>query len=443
MVSLKNDYRFRRGAIATMTLADPRARLLLVIFGGLVVFYSSSGVSALKALYLLCLPVIGVRGCLSLTPLRDDGETAGMQRAAMLASGLMALMIAMSLPVAVLNNDSPTIWLRDVVPYLLIALSPLVAVDAARNITRIFLERTLLAAGLLATAGFVVWNVKVRHLAALPFGELLYPSPLLGYALFSYACAQLLFRRGGYTVVWGLVASVLLAAMLGAGSRLSLIMLVAPFVMLLGRGGLKRSLRTLCVIVAAALIVTLTVGIMAPALGISTKVVSDRVRLTESAILHPARDGSIKARFSEGSAAWRLFEDAPVLGEGPGHLYQQYFPGSGANANRFTVDSAVSVLAKFGVLGTGCFIAALVVMVLCVRRSQARDVRAAVTGFAAVTIVSFPVSNPFEDKGFGFAVMLLMALALRDTFETGGERDRRLPAPCISADPSVALGSRV
>jgi hypothetical protein len=400
-----------RQAVAALSLGDARARLLVLIFGGLAVFYSSSGVSPLKALYLVCLPVIAVRSALSIGVLRGAGERDRVRDRVSAATVLMALPIAISLPVALLNHTPASLWIRDAVPYLLITISPLVALDLSRNVSPLFLSRTLVGSGLVATVSFAVWNIHVRHLASLPFGALLYPSLLLPFALFSYACARMLFCVGRDTWLWGLVAFVVLVSVVGTGTRLGLVLLAAPVVMLFGRGGMRRALRTLALVITAAAVIAFVLGVLAPVVGISTAVVSERIKLTESAIAHPTRDGSIKARFSEGSAAWRLFIGAPALGDGPGHLYTQYFPGSGQNSNRFTLDTSVTVLSKFGVLGGACFVAAFALMALCVRQGGTRDASLALLGLAVITLISLPISNPFEDKGFAYGLVLLLGLA--------------------------------
>jgi hypothetical protein len=378
-----------------------------------VVFYSSSGASKIKAVYLLLLAVITVRGLIATEVHRrnDEKDTQGYRLA--LACALMLFAIVISLPVALSRHHSASIWFRDVIPYGLIAVSPLLALDAARNLSPVFLRWTLLVSGLVATASYAVYNIAVRQLASLPVTHLLYPSLLLPFALFSYACAQLLLGNVRVKWPWGVVAIFVLASVVGTGSRLGLLVLAAPVAMLFGRGGVRRLLRTLVLLIVAAAVIAFGLAVIAPAVGFSTSAVNERVRLTESAISHPTHDGSINARFSEGAAAWRVFLHEPVLGDGPGHLYTQYFPGSGQNSERFTLDTSVTVLTKFGVIGAACIAAGLVLLLLTSSAGGASDVLAALLGFIVVTILSLPISNPFEDKGFAFALVLLAGLGLQ------------------------------
>ena len=81
----------------------------------------------------------------------------------------------------------------------------------------------------------------------------------------------------------------------------------------------------------------------------------------------------------------------------------------------YSLDTGLSLAAKFGVIGLALFGIATSAVRSCFQRLRPRlpdHVRLSIVGFAAVSIVSLPLTNPVEDKGFGLAVAILIAWAL-------------------------------
>jgi hypothetical protein len=156
-------------------------------------------------------------------------------------SRAFALLILVSLLVALAYGTAQKAWLRDVAPYLLFVAAPLIAYDARTAWSERALRRLLMFAGIAATAAFAAqWLsngniVTISHVFALP-------SLLLGAALFIYAMAILL-EGDRQRLRWLLLACGILAGLVATGTRSSLLLLVVPIATILGPAATSRGAR--------------------------------------------------------------------------------------------------------------------------------------------------------------------------------------------------------
>jgi hypothetical protein len=154
-------------ALAVILLVvSPLARVVLVVFGGLLVFQSSQSLDAPKIAYLA---VFTVAFAAALPNFRRALEGSGRAAQGIVAGAfVVAAMLLLSLAVSLAHGDHLSLWVRGAAPYFLFAAMPVFALDAALSVPKRTLTALLLLAGTVATAAYVVeWAARRRDLVQL------------------------------------------------------------------------------------------------------------------------------------------------------------------------------------------------------------------------------------------------------------------------------------
>ena len=395
-------------------LFSARARIVFIVVGGLFVFQSSDQLSPPK-LYFLMGAGVCVAGALrryrrmAHDPARSDIEPL------LVASRAFGLLILVSLFVAMAYGTPQKAWLRDAAPYLLFAVAPLIAYDAKTAWSHRALRRLLVFAGLLGTAAFAAQWLSNRKIV--DTSNFALPTFLLGAALFAYAMAIVL-EGERQRLRWLVLASGILAGLLATGTRSSLILVAAPIAIIVGarRHFARRSIRFAIVIPAVALLVILGVQTLISVTGADRQAFASRIDLLRHT--GTSSDQSYTDRLAQTQAAWDAFEDAPLLGVGPGHLFEWVDP-SGNELSVTVVDSPVEYLAKFGLLGLWpllvlAWAVGRTLRLLRVRAGERTVGQLAIVGLAGAFVCWWALGVPFNDKGFASGFVLLLALALSE-----------------------------
>lgn len=396
-------------------LFSPRARIVFIILGGLLIFHSSSDLTAGK-LYFLVGAAVAVAGALSHQRAFVNDPVRRDLAPLFAASRAFVVLIFASLIVSIAYGTPHRSWLRDVSPYLLVTAAPLLAYDAQKALSARALRRLLVISGVAGTAAFAAQWLSSRHIVSISnvFGL---PTFLLGAALFSYAMAIVLEgdrRRAG----WFVLASAILTGLVATGTRSSVILLVAPIAIILGarRRFARRSIRFVLVIPAASLLVVLGVQSLIKFTGAHRDVFEARIHL----IRHTgtSSDQSYSDRLAQTHAAWHVFKRSPLLGVGPGYQISWEDPTGLLKSSAF-VDSPVEYLVKFGLLGLWPLLllvwAILRTLRLLRRRTGERTIaQLAILGFGGIFVSWWALGVPFDDKGFASGFLLLLALALSE-----------------------------
>jgi hypothetical protein len=417
-----------------LLLVDPRSRLLFLVFGGLLTLQSSGSLGQLKLAYLAGI-VASCAGALFRFSQNKDFPKRALAMPLLRVSIVFLALVMLSLLVARAHGVQRTDWLRDVAPYLLFALGPLFAFDAQSTLSRQTLVRILVIAGTLATLAFATRWVEQRHIAELPFSRFALSSFFFPAALFTYAIAAALHsnqRRRRWIALSALVFALLIVT----GTRTTLILVIAPIVVVIGA---RRHLGTRwgkLMLLAPAMFVLIGVAAYS-ALTLthaSTAVISERISVLK-ATGNRRSDGSYADRLAQSDVAKKVFYANPIFGAGPGTSFE-WRATNRTRHSSFILDSPVSFPAKFGIVGLAAvaflFLSYVSFLRAAFRFNHPRVETLAVTAYAALGIAGAFLWPPLEDKGYSLGLILLLALVLRTSDGPASPRvtqaDRRLDA---------------
>jgi hypothetical protein len=397
-----------------LLLVDARARILFLVFGGLLTLQSSSGVGSLKLLYLAGV-FVSFGGALFRFSRSKDVSTRTFAAPLLRVSVAMSALIAMSLLVAHAQGIPRVDWLRDAAPYVLFALAPVFALDAHWAFRRRGLTRLLVVAGLVATASFSTHWLEQRHIARLPFSQFALSSFFFPAALFVYATASAL-HSSERRIRWLFLAALVFALLVVTGTRSTLILAVAPVVVAFGarRYLSARFIRLVLLAPAAVLVIAVAVFSVVQVTHASTSIISKRITILKGT--GTSSDASYKDRQAQTRAARDVFYAHPVVGSGPG-TYFSWQVTNGEQHSNFIIDSPLDFPAKFGLVGLAVILFLVLeygsFMKAAFRFHHPRPETLALAAFAALALLNSFLSNPLEDKGCTLGLVLLLALVFR------------------------------
>jgi hypothetical protein len=424
------------------TVWNGGTRAGIVVFGGLLVLQSSGTLDGPKIVYLALAVAAAIGAAVAVSKAAREGTL--LDRTLPVASVLLIVFLAVSLPVALMHGTPPTLWLRDAATYGLFGSAVFLAVDLERSATRKLMLTLFLVAGILATIGFTIEWMDRRDIMRLSLPWIPLPSGALPSALFATASAFAL--RSDRRLGWAALAGILLASflLLGTRSRLPFVALPILLAVMSGRARWRDQLPSLLVIglstavffSAATLALNLASGgesgpttpppVNAGELG-------DRIGSVGDLVRNPAGDPSFQERVAQTKAAWNVFVTNPILGTGPGYEIS-WTNFIGQQESGYYLDTPMMEVAKFGIVGLALGLVWIAAFALFVRDgySGARESPEvlALIGFSAILVYSLPLSPPTHDKGTALALTFLIALVLRASRR---ERSTRQPA-AIGAD---------
>lgn len=426
---------------------DGRVRIGFMVFGGMLALQSSQALDAAKFAYLggglICLA-----GALVAIWRSRASEAVRAASTWLVASAALCLLLGISFFVARASGTPVTDWVRDTAGYGLFATVPIFALDAQRSASRRLLVVFLVVAGTLGAVSWAIEWLGRREILDLPFDRLVFPSGQLPGMLYLFAMGTALTNgRRGERARWAALAGVIFGIFLLTGTRSSLLMAVAPIAMAAyaGKDRARSSVAQFAIhlIVAAAVVGAFQLTLALPGLlpevaqqsaaPASTptagetatpepNVIGDRFGSLPEVVTNPASDASIKERVAQYRAAAALFARSPLLGVGPGHPIE-WIDVSGFPRDDYTADTPLVFPAKFGVLGLLVLGMMAYAFWFTLRMAVNRNPRSAVTlclvGYAVSSLVGLPLGFPIEDKGASLALMLLLALALKENASSG------------------------
>jgi hypothetical protein len=426
-----------------------RTRLLVFVFGGLLVLQRSDTLDLPKLVYLIAAVAIVVSSAVVTWQMRaiDDLSETGPWIAISIA---FALVLAVSLPVALAHGIGFTPWLRAIAAYGLFAAAPLVAIDARRTVSAREAVGWTTLAGTLAAISFALYWVDYRQIAELPIAPLVLPSAQLAYAGFAVMVAFAF--RSKRAVPWAIGAGLILGLLLISGTRTSFLLLAVPVILAIvaGREQWRQvGTATLVGIATTAAVVVLTIAALSnpitppgPIIGAATtppgstspdttsnaspapvtsgetarpELIGERLGSVGSVLSDPASGQSLKERIAQTQVAFSVFAADPLLGAGPGRVYA-WTNVSGVPIESRSLDTPLMVAAEFGLLGILVCLALVGVFAwfirLTARRIPGSPEYLCVVGLATTFGLTSLLGPPMDDKGAAYALALVLTIAL-------------------------------
>lgn len=383
-------------AVLFVLLRSAGARLVAVVIGGMVVLGSSSDLNSAKVVYAATLVVCAV---ISASQLAADPPAVALQFRPLVWWGL-AVIAVLILGFFSPQND-PMTFARQSIFYLLAILGPIVGVDAGRRLPPHTAYAIVGLVGVIAAIGFAADWLDRRQVTSLGTGRFVLSSLLLPALAFALALVLVFHsKRLSSRLLWLTVVLVIPVAMLVTGTRTNLIVLLAiPLVL-----GRIRNFRVPPIRMSILVLLAGSVGV-ALFLLVASVVISDpafipsRIRAVLTIIAGDAEaDASFAGRSEQFQIASALVAESPWLGHGLG----AYFG--------FTLDTFLLTVVRIGWVGTAAligFVVATCRAVWLTRREfgPSPGITAWWVLIAAAT-ANIAFGTPFEDRGFGFAIML-------------------------------------
>lgn len=451
------------------------ARPLAVVAGALVALQSSQSLDISKVAF-LAVAILALAGSVMHAWRARDSALVEAARPWLICSAIIGALVALSLPVAVVNGTPVTTWVRDAASYVLFAASPWLALDLGASVSPRAATYATVVAGSLATASFTVNWLQRRNIVDLPIDRLVLPSLTLSAGLFALFVALAIWS-GRDRYAWSILSAVAIGLLLATGTRTILALAAIPIVLLADavRSVGPRILRTsmlsafvpllwVVIVVAPGVldslpspspsipIATATAGLTPGTSGVpssSTPAEPSAARPspalpTPAPISSPApsptddgrfgtiddvisgTDASLRLRWAQTISAWNIFISSPLVGRGLG-VSIPWIDVDGSLINYYFADTPITVLAKFGIFGVAIWVAVGWATIATLR--QLREVgspgsiaRSALLGFATALVVLSPFGAQLEDKGTALGLILLLGLAFAVIRPTGLSR---------------------
>lgn len=405
------------GVLVVLFVRSPFVRFSTLIIGSMAVFQRTQGIDPFKLAILAAFAAAAGIALIEL-PLTDrtSRELVRELRTPTLAFGAVVIM---SLGVAISHGTPLENWSRDAIPYLILLVAPLLALNATRTEQK-FLVWLLVVAGVLAAASVGITWASRRGLAEFGLSRLLLSAPWVAFALVAYAVARYLYDSED-RFRWIAVVLAVSGFLLISGNRSAFFPYIGLIALIFGPA--QQRLRGVFRL-APVFLVTLLAGLAALAAAarvgfVSQEMLSKRYDALILLFTNPASDPSFVERRLSVESIWSTFRDYPITGAGLGYPLPLYHPTSLTTTYRFTIDSSLAILSEMGVVGAVCLVWLLksyFSLALASRRSSPwAAAPAALLAFLVAAVLSAPLVQFYEDKSFALGLLLLLALTLKET----------------------------
>ncbi|MFW7413858.1 hypothetical protein [Demequina sp. SO4-18] len=402
------------GIFGLTLMRFPVGRLAVFILGGLALMGGTSGLGPTKILYagivVTCFVISWWRVSRS-----SDEDYRRPAKLAQRASGAMFLAMALAVAVGYSSGHDLSLIGQDAFTYFLIAVSPVIGLDAGMKGSMRAVRTLTVAAGSVAAISWAVWWLARRGSSIAGLERLTMVTSFLGFAVFAIALTLAVnasSRMG--SAAWIAFAAAIPIIYIAAGSR-SMVVFAAGLLGVVGASRYGRlapgRFALLAAAIGSAAVAVLPIVILAVPDG-------DRIlqRFTRTLELLEndsiGRDGSVieRSRAYEFTAA--LFQQSPGVGQGFGHVYPSV---SGEASGDLKVDSPLLIFSKFGILGAVAVIGFLALVWLVVRAldgpGELRMGQTVLRVFVWITVFRMAFVAPTEDKGFAYAIALMICFA--------------------------------
>lgn len=400
---------------ALFLLTSASVRVVVVVFGALLTFQSSTEVSELKALYFLA---VAGSTFAALSSISRHPLCKAERHLATSAFLVFALVIVSAVPMSIFDTPASD-WARDSFSYFLFGAALILAIDFSRSVEHRFLTVVFLVCGTVGTLSFLLTWIVRRDTGEVGLDGLGFSSFLLAIALVAYATTRALWP-GRYRALSTAGAAAAMLALVGTATRSSAVALVAVGIAValspLSAGRRLVAVSTVVGVVIAATVLVISGGVAQRLVDVDRT--TERLQTVTAIATDPSRDMSLALRRAQTQASLDQFTTSPLVGYGPGHAIE-WRASRGYSGDGYFVDSPAGFLAKFGLLGAGLIALALFSIAKAIVALNARRTVAGTSliAFAGATLSWSALGTPFDDKGLALAASLMLAMTIQESHE--------------------------
>ncbi|PVZ03958.1 O-antigen ligase family protein [Actinomycetospora cinnamomea] len=372
------------------------------LYIGLLSLQTDGGLDARKAALLAVVAILLLHTLSSQGGARSYKSTTLIALVAVTLGGMVAIAYA----------SPPLTIAREIVPYLLLALSPILGEYVGKyQVRETFAWCGIVCAGIASSAFFAYRWIEGRGLDQTPNAQVSIglPSPLLASLALAWCASSIAFRGRWWTIV---PSALVVSGLAISGTRAAVVSLVAfvvPF-LLAGLRGVRRLFSA--ILLAGALAAALTYSLI-DTLNLDSDVLFERYSTLASPGQLSSDDDSIADRKAAQEIAWGYVRERALLGSGIGHEFYvgQRIPTAHSQRSA-DLDTPLEFVATFGLLGSVLWlIAAGRYSAALFRTAPDDDVRATALGFGLTVAATSLIVNPASDKGLSLAVFCLTVLS--------------------------------
>ncbi|MDQ0279295.1 hypothetical protein QO003_003598 [Arthrobacter silviterrae] len=369
----------------------------VVLGGGFYTLGSSSDVGPLKIVYMalliFCSLVSSYRLIINPPPwIRPFKKT--------IVWGI-AFLLCMIIGTMFLPTFDLLTTIRQSVFYLLVILSPIIGLDAGRDMRPRFVLNMIGIIGTISAAGFAADWLERRNISSVEIGRFMLSSLVVPSLTFALALVCVCYAKGLLRILWFIPIIVIPAAMLVTGTRTNLIIYVAILGVIGNRKYMRVPLNRVLIITASACAGTLAlIPLLASSLLRDPGFLMTRLQALLTVVGGDGQaDESFRLRTEQYEYAWSRIHESPFFGFGPGFTAD------------IPMDTPLVTIVKFGFVGSSILIIFLFVALTAIRHTARKygygAIHASLRGFILVFLALIPFGTPFEDRGFGFLLMLI------------------------------------
>jgi hypothetical protein len=404
----------------------------VVVFGSIFLFQVSTIPTALKAAFIGVSGVLAVWALFSLIK-RMPALGARARSGVVLvfwAVGILSLFLLWQLVALLWNQVTIDAWLRDALNYLLLPMAALIGVEAGFRLAPRAVSVLALLAGVIGAYSFSVAWIGRRSVEQGDSQQFGLASSFVVFATLALCLAR--FTSGRWRgLAWLVAALALMGIMVLAGGRQTIVQCAIALLVALAVGGggfIAKVARVLVAIAAAVIGFTVVLNYSSSSDDTAVGRYAFFQRFLTDGFSAISSDQSAQARLRALNWLQQQWQLKPMFGWSFGHDMISVATGQIAT-NVFTLDSPLVPLEKFGIVGTGVLVVALLLFFLAIWRLARPQTGAPAFGrtFAAIvtvlTLVTLVNGFPPENRGFPTFLLLSALIAVSNATRHGPEPD--------------------
>ena len=379
-----------------VVLSNPVGRAAAIVAGYLLVFLSSQAVSPPKIVIFAGLAFLFFLG------FKTRAIPTELRRKIRSLTVFSFATLLVSLFVSLVNDTPPQEWIRDALPYVLLALAPFVGIEIGTRLREKQIDSIIRVATILSALFTFLYWANVRGTVDTSLGRVGLASYLLPFAGVCYGLVRQRVRVP--TLSWTIAIAFALFVLILTGTR-TILLSIPACAFCLRTPRLRTEIHNSRKLLARALLILVAVtSLNHLAHPDWSRIVNRFSQISNKDLL--TRDQSALDRKRQTVAAFSLFRENLAFGVGPGKRIAS-FSSSATGQKSYNLDSPIGVLADFGLLAPLLYLSlGLAIYRAC--RQNPVSARAAMAFFVLIGFNSLLLS-PLEDKGGSLAVLLIVA----------------------------------